>query len=263
MINNKKGFTLIITTHSPIGIEWSARRSDSQIIHVQHDGKAAKTHTAVEYQHNREILEDLDIRASDILQANGVIWVEGPSDRIYLKKWIELVSGGELKEGTHYTIMFYGGKLLYHLDALPPEESEKLISLLSINRNAAILIDSDRHLGDKQSKGKPRMNLNATKRRIRKEIQDTHGFVWITEGREIENYTPIEVLARIVGKKAPKVNQYTKLISLPFLKSFNADKIALAHAAAEQTEKNDLLDHLDIWDRLNVLSSYIRRWNHI
>ncbi len=30
----------------------------------------------------RQICDDLGCRASDILQANAVIWVEGPSDRI-------------------------------------------------------------------------------------------------------------------------------------------------------------------------------------
>jgi len=73
---DKNAFTLIITTHSPIGIDWSTKRSDSQIIHVRHDGREARTRTAIEYHQNREIIEDLDFRASDILQANCVIWVE-------------------------------------------------------------------------------------------------------------------------------------------------------------------------------------------
>lgn len=89
---DRHGFTLIITTHSPIGIDWSSRRPDSQIIHVLHDGSDAITRTATSYLCNRKILDDLDIRASEILQANGVIWVEGPSDRIYLRRWLDLFS---------------------------------------------------------------------------------------------------------------------------------------------------------------------------
>ncbi len=45
---------------------------------------------------------------------NGIIWVEGPSDRIYLKNWILLLDEN-LEEGLHYSIMFYGGRLLSHL----------------------------------------------------------------------------------------------------------------------------------------------------
>lgn len=234
----QKRFTLIVTTHSPIGIDWSAKRDDSQIIHVQHNGYAATTNTATEYHQNREIIDDLDIRASDLLQANGVIWVEGPSDRIYLKRWIKLHSNDNLKEGIHYTIMFYGGKLLSHLDGLPPDQSEELISLLSINRNCAIVIDSDRHQGTSQSKSKPRMHLNTTKRRIRDEMRGSGGYVWVTEGREIENYIPIEVFVRVVQKiPESEINQYTAILSLPFLSQFKENKVAVAHEISAATEK--------------------------
>ena len=35
---------------------------------------------------NYDVLDDLGAKASDIFQSNGIIWVEGPSDRIYIKK---------------------------------------------------------------------------------------------------------------------------------------------------------------------------------
>lgn len=257
---DEKEFTLIITTHSPICIDWSTRRSDSQIVHVTHDGTDAHTRAAVEYQQNREILEDLDIRASDILQANGIIWVEGPTDRIYIRRWLELISEGQLKEGVHYTIMFYGGKLLNHLNALPPSDRDELISLLSINRNAGVVIDSDRSPG-KKGAHKPRMNLNETKRRIRDEMEAIGGFVWITQGREIENYTPIEVFARVVGKPAPDVGIYDQISKLPLLKDFKEVKINIASAVAPETQKRDLIDHLDVWPKLQELCDHIRRWN--
>ena len=67
------------------------------------------------------------VRTSDIrlviLQANCVVWVEGPSDRIYLKHWIEAVTS-ELIEGLHYSIMFYGGRLL---SRFPPRMTMLLI----------------------------------------------------------------------------------------------------------------------------------------
>ena len=57
------------------------------------------------------------------MQANSVIWVEGPTDRIYLNHWIQPVDPA-LKEGLHYSIMFYGGRLLSHLTANDPEVDE-------------------------------------------------------------------------------------------------------------------------------------------
>lgn len=257
---DEMGFNLIVTTHSPTCIDWSARRTDSQIIHVQHDGRSAHAHTATTYLHNRNILDDLEIRASDILQANSVIWVEGPSDRIYLRRWLDIASDGYLKEGTHYTIMFYGGKLLFHLDALPPDESDALVSLISINRNAAIVIDSDRHPG-KPGGAKPRMRLNETKKRIKDEVTKIGGYVWITAGREVENYTPIDVFARVCNAQAPKVDCYTQIPKLRLLKNFKENKVAIAHAVAPETQKADLVGHLDIWQRLEELCAKIKRWN--
>jgi hypothetical protein len=34
----------------------------------------------VQHVENRGILDDLDVRASDLLQSNGVVWLEGPSE---------------------------------------------------------------------------------------------------------------------------------------------------------------------------------------
>ena len=179
--------------------------------------------TSSEYLTNRAILDDLDIRASDMLQANAIVWVEGPSDRIYLRRWIDLYAKGAIKEGTHYTVMFYGGKLLSHLHVLPPEQEQEFISLLSINRNAAVIIDSDRKSTKKNGASgvrKPKLNINATKRRISDEIERTEGFVWITEGREIENYIPNSVFERIIGSGSLNASIYDDLPSHPYLNKF-------------------------------------------
>ncbi|MFM9597423.1 hypothetical protein ACKI1O_49810, partial [Streptomyces scabiei] len=87
-----------------------------------------------------------------------------PSDRIYLNRWIELWSEGSLREGTHYQIIFYGGRLLSHLSAQSPEDVASCISILNTNRNAIILIDSD-----KRSKSTP---INETKKRIQNEFAE-------------------------------------------------------------------------------------------
>ncbi|ODA97894.1 hypothetical protein BFX40_32480 [Mesorhizobium sp. SEMIA 3007] len=259
------GFSLIIATHSPVGIDWSTKRSDSQIIHVKHDGASASAQVAIGYNGSRDILDDLDIRASDILQANGVIWVEGPSDRIYLNKWIELLSDDELKEGVHYSIMFYGGKLLSHLHAMPPEDANKLISLLALNRNAAILMDSDRHFGKpadgKKPARKPRMKLNDTKTRLKDELSAMGGYVWITEGREVENYLSQPLLRRVTGDITVDIGKYASVPESSALSKFNGDKVALAHRVAELTERADLDGHLDLAAMVGGLCGVIGGWN--
>lgn len=256
----KFGFTLIITSHSPICIDWASRRNDSQILHVTHVQGESIVRSALGYEENSGILDDLDVRASDILQANGVIWVEGPSDRIYINKWIEIHTNGFLKEGLHYTIMFYAGKLLSHLDALSPDESSTLISLLTINRNLALIMDSDKHTGS--GKKRPRLNINPTKRRIRDEIKSSRGYVWITDGREVENYIDENSLRELGDGTLKKTTIFSKIPESPSLNSFSGNKIALAHAYA-RIATGESLNALDLRSKIEGLCDTIKKWNHL
>ncbi|MFI9595747.1 AAA family ATPase [Nonomuraea sp. NPDC052265] len=176
----------IIATHSAHILDYD----QSHVFHVRDiDGQTsvsrAKTPAEV-----ASICADLGYRPSDLLQANAVIWVEGPSDRIYVQHWIQS-KAPELVEGIHYSIMFYGGRLLNHLSALDPEVSD-FISLRRLNRYIAILIDSD-----KVSARKP---INHTKKRVRDEFNnaDYPGHAWITDGYTIENYVPPGILSAAV-----------------------------------------------------------------
>lgn len=257
---DEKGFTLIITTHSPLCIDWAAGRDDSQIIHVTHDGKEARSRVVVDHKLKGEILDDLGNRASDILQANGVIWVEGPSDRIYLRRWIELRSGGALREGAHYAVMFYGGKVLSHFHALAPdsEEVEDLVSLLRLNRNVAVMMDSDRATAG--------AGLDATKERVIAEVKGYGGMAWVTEGREVENYIPRDLLDKLAKGPLPKGSiKFTKIPEQRWVSPFVESKVKLARAvvAEDALTEDAMRDHLDLWDRVGELCGHIAKWNGI
>ncbi len=137
-----------------------------------------------------EICADLGYRASDLLQANSVIWVEGPSDRTYIQDWISKTSDVELIEGIHYSIMFYGGRLLNHLSA-DDVDVDQFILLRRLNRNIAIVIDSD--------KNSQQQKINKTKQRVVDEFENHRpGSAWLTHGYTIENYVPHELLQDVV-----------------------------------------------------------------
>jgi predicted ATPase len=163
-----------IATHSAAFID----SAEAAIFHIALRNNTTHITEAILKKDHFAICSDLGYRASDIVQSNAVIWVEGPSDRIYLRHWLSAIDQS-LIEGIHYSIMFYGGRLLSHLSANDEEVSE-FIQLRSLNRHVAIIIDSD--------KASAHARINATKQRIKEEF-DTHGdAVWITKGREIENY---------------------------------------------------------------------------
>ena len=158
----KNEFAVFLTTHSNAVIDMLGHSSSAQIIHVTHSGGAAKARRVSTYVENRGILDDLDIRASDLLQANGIVWVEGPSDKLYFNRWIGLVTEGALEEGTHYQCVFYGGRLLAHLTGVQPFDTtdhDQAVRIFRVNRNAIVLMDSD--------KSTPDAEINRTKMRSR------------------------------------------------------------------------------------------------
>ncbi|MGJ3232601.1 MAG: ATP-dependent nuclease [Oceanicaulis sp.] len=256
------GFALIITSHSASCIDWASKRDDSQVIHVRSCNLKSEARIALGYSSNKAIITELDFRASDVLQANCVIWVEGPSDRIYLNEWIRQFSDLDIVEGAHYSIMFYGGRLLSHLDALPPGEARDRISLLSINSNVAVIIDSDRKLAKSKNR-KPRMNINETKRRIKQEVEGVDGFVWVTEGKEIENYIPADWLKSEYGVSVrTKYDDVPKLVTKALNRS-HPDKISLANSIQRNTSIDWLKGSHDLPQRMNEMLSFIKRSNSL
>ncbi|MGH7242759.1 MAG: ATP-dependent nuclease [Phycisphaerales bacterium] len=165
----------IITTHAPAILDSLKAGS---VFRVFHDGDASHVAECKAKDKAYEVLDDLGVRPSDLLQANAAIWVEGPSDRLFLKKCLELVAP-ELSEGLHFQIVFYGGRLRAHLTA---GGDGSLVDILALCRKVAMIADSDMATAED--------GLDHTKLRLRQEIQQAGGFYWITEGREIENYFP-------------------------------------------------------------------------
>ncbi|QKS87397.1 ATP-dependent nuclease [Curtobacterium flaccumfaciens] len=188
------------TTNQYFVATHSAHMLDSQlgsIFHVTHDGASSTVRYAGSAQERAAICADLGYRPSDLVQTNAVIWVEGPSDRIYLQRWIEQLEPGRFVEGTHYSIMFYGGALLKDLSPLDAEEVDEFISLRALNRYMVVLIDSD--------KRSARAVLNPSKRRVIDGLAsdpDT-GLAWVTAGYTIENYVPAEVLTAAIHAAHP------------------------------------------------------------
>lgn len=255
------GSIFFITTHSTVAIDQFVGQKDARLFHVRHDGEFAKVGAVEAYADGHEILRDLDVRASDLLQSNGIIWVEGPTDRLYINKWIEIFSSGRLREGAHYQCVFYGGKLLSHLSADGDLSLRKeLIDLVTINKNAAIVIDSDR----RSDKGR----LNSTKSRIKLEFERIGSMVWVTKGREIENYVHPTVLSSVFASSPVAVPQKLDsvmewVLSDAKRKKIAPDKITLASKVVERTLDKSALSILDLENQMKDLVSKIEDWNNI
>lgn len=188
-LKNNTNNQYFISTHSAAIIDFS----DASVYRVRQDNNKTRISNVISKQDRFDACVDLGHKASDIVQSNYIIWVEGPSDRIYLNHWISSIHPS-LKESIHYSVMFYGGRLLSHLTA-SDEEVTSFISLRQLNRNLAIIIDSDRRSANSR--------INPTKSRVRDEIEKEGGVIWITKGREIESYIKHDLLQNAVQATHP------------------------------------------------------------
>jgi len=243
-----------ISTHSAHLLD----TPNSAVFHVRlQDGRSTVELVSTDNE-KAAICDDLGYHASDLLQANCIIWVEGPSDRVYLNHWIQSIDP-ELVQGLHYSIMFYGGRLLSHLTMTDTDpEVDEFISLRRLNRNISIVIDSDR--------AKPGERMNPTKLRVQDEFDKGLGFAWITKGREIENYVSKVILERAIKKVSPKAwpliktGQYENCLQYGRSKAKKAtvDKVKVAREVAKLPAD---LKVLDLKSQIRKLVTFVRDCN--
>ena len=249
----EKNAYIFLTTHSHIAINTFYDKEKASIYHVIKNGKNSVIKRIDSYMDKTEILDDLDVKASDILQANGIIWVEGPSDRIYIKRWLEVFCDNQFEEGKHYQFLYYGGKLLSHYSA---DEETELIGIITTNRNAAIVIDSD--------KRNQTASLNNTKKRIIDEFKKLDMFCWITKGKEIENYLPGEAIEAMLGKnikkQCGKYELFPDYID-PYYKNFVSKKVSFASEIKNYITQDNSQAVLDLKKQVKELYENIEKWN--
>lgn len=256
-----------IATHSAAFIDTPG----AAIFHVSRSDTQT-TVTETELRSERfAICADLGHQASDILQANSIIWVEGPSDRIYIKHWIRSIDDSII-EGIHYSIMFYGGRLLSNLSA-DDESVSEFIDLKALNQNMAIVMDSD--------KSAMSSRINKTKSRILAEIGAGRGTAWVTKGREIENYVPPEMLHSAIKsvygelhdgpvatgpydhalhfrRKSPRSPRKGRGAGAADMIETTVDKVSVAKSVCERPAD---LGPLDLRARVNALVDFVRAAN--
>jgi hypothetical protein len=248
----------LFTTHSAHLMD----AVDSEIFHVSLTSEGSAVYRVGNDSEKVRVCKDLGYKASDILQANALIWVERPSDRVYLNYWIR-AKRPELIEGVHYSIMFYGGRLFSHISAeVEAVESiaDDLIAIRCLNQNTSIVFDSD--------KPKSHARLTATKQRLKSEFDLGPGFAWVTRGREVENYLDEEALLAVIRRVHPSVDQFVASGQWANLllyrskkdgKERTADKVKVARAFVEENEPD--FSVLDLSKRIEQLVAFILKAN--
>lgn len=312
-----QGCLVFVTTHSHIPIDQFSKDENAQILHVRWDESGEETtesgdkrRTIVDnvssHLRRKNVFFDLDFRASDLLQSNAVIWVEGPSDRYYLNRWINLMTGGDLKENVHYQILHSGGSIISHLffgdpekeagegttiedradeessheDASNAESSDEessddstkkkkkkkksiedrvkeCIHVLKINPHPIVMADSDMKNEDS--------DLKEVIEAVEKEVLGMHGIMWISAGKEVENYIHPDVLRMLFPKHDVPMDDATHGNVFDYIKARGGPesltKVDLAKRVCGKLG-TEHLDYLDLRKRVAEVCNSVYKWNH-
>lgn len=204
-----------ITTQSSIAIDLFIKDSNAQIIHTIRERGSSISKTLETDLEGRNIIRDLDVRASDLLLSNGIIWVEGPSDVVYLELFLALFSTKFNKvqklnyciQSLSTAIWKYAGFTDFDWSKIDESLDNQIISLAKTNHNNLIVIDRDNNYEDKKPSeyesftngtGKNKARLinelmkfgNHNEDMLESNFGDTNAgrlFFWINEGT-IETY---------------------------------------------------------------------------
>ena len=179
----------IISTHSNYIVSEALKLDNQKVYHIE-NGQCLnpKGISQLEIGSFNNVLDDIGAKPSDLLFANGVIWVEGPTDIIYIEKWIEMYQLEKFheikyKSSLNYQYQIYGGAILKHYTN-KTEMGKELTNMLSINTKRFVVFDSD------IKNGKDISTFEKYKDIIKKEISNQNLYWYDEEIPTIESYIP-------------------------------------------------------------------------
>jgi predicted ATP-dependent endonuclease of OLD family len=181
-----------ITTHSNHFLDLTLDYTDTSIytFNKQDDNTVVELVSSS----NENILQLLGARNSSVFLSNCTIWVEGITDRLYIRKYLEFYQKNKeekVQEDIDYSFVEYGGDNITHWSFLNEEDSP--INIERLCGKSFLVTDKD---GDKKIERKTQLQ---TKLGDRYKMLDC---------REIENTLSLKTIERVL-KKYEKRNPFT------------------------------------------------------
>lgn len=155
----KSDFQFFLTSHSPFLVRAALQQDNHKIFHLE-NGKLKNSFDKQQLIEQSglpfdNILSDLGFEMKDIYYPNCLIYVEGPTDIIYIHYWLKLyIKENDLNDyqkGIDFDFVEYGGTLASHLTAnkhnpdnqFDTNLTTSLQNMFSSNRNVLFITDDD------------------------------------------------------------------------------------------------------------------------
>lgn len=189
-----KNLRYFFTTHSNHFLDLSLQSNDISIFQFQKESQ--EKFNIKNVKPSKETLDLLGVNNSSVLMANASIWVEGPTDRKYISKFLKLYCEEKkhqnLKEDIDFAFFEYGGNLIHHYlfdesfdEVFTEEEVREKINAFALSNKIYLLADNDNANGKKLERRQKLEDISANQKYF--QYQNTNY-------REIENLLPVKVI---------------------------------------------------------------------
>ncbi|MGA4501486.1 ATP-dependent nuclease [Bacillus bombysepticus] len=201
MSNDFDGFQYFITSHSNHFLDITL---DMEKISIYSFGKELETKASKEKNANftiqnvsneeNNVLQMLGVRNSAVLLSNCTIWVEGITDRFYIRRFLKVFQESQpdlkqFKEDIHYSFVEYSGSNITHWSFLD-DETETNEGHTSMNAEkicSTLFLITDKDGDDKR----PRQE------KLEKFLGDRY---YCLECKEIENILSEDILRAVIDE---------------------------------------------------------------
>ncbi|WP_156168368.1 AAA family ATPase [Kordia zhangzhouensis] len=207
-----KNLKFFFTTHSNHFLDLTIDKNDISIFQFQKIN-SERFEIKENVKPDKEILDKLGVQSSSIFLANTSIWVEGPTDRKYISKFLKLYVNSKrnespLKEDIDFAFFEYGGNLITHYlfdDEIEysEEEVKDIINSFALSNRICLIADND------NAKGKSQKARRAEELEILS--KKSSNFLYLnTICKEIENLLPLKTvngfMETLIKKEVEKIS---------------------------------------------------------
>ncbi|MEO7216319.1 AAA family ATPase [Mucilaginibacter sp.] len=194
-----KDFQYFITTHSNHLLDLTLDKEHISIYTFKK--KYTETNAPnfiIENVENEDsnILASIGVRNSSVFLSNCTIWVEGITDRIYIRKYLEIYQKSQVltfKEDLHFSFVEYGGNNITHWSFLDSADaSHPNIQVDRLCGKLFLITDKD---GDGLTKDGNKSAKALRQEQLKEKLRERY---YCLAAREIENTLSITVLKNTI-----------------------------------------------------------------
>lgn len=256
-----KDYQYFITTHSNHILDLTLDKEHISVFTFRKKYSETNEPTfTIENVENEDanILESIGARNSSVFLSNCTIWVEGITDRIYIRKYLEVYQASKkrYKEDLHYSFVEYAGNNITHWSFLDDADSEH--SNIEVERLCGrlfLISDNDGVDFDLDKSAKAERQ-----RQLSDKLKDRY---YCLQSREIENMLSTEVLKQTVKALDKKGEALTFSPNFDY-NVYKHEKLgAFLDSHIQNASKKYSEDSGTIKDKLNFAKTAVKHINTI